>query len=198
MKSIFEIKDPELIQSLFDEAEYGTLALCSDNKPYSVPLNFVLMEGCIYFHGAKKGRKMALMKQNSYASFSVVAPYAIIPSFFSSKEGLACPATQFFKSVIAEGVIRFIESKEEKIKALSALMKKLQSEGGYRALDDAVYDKALEATALFKLEIKELKAKFKFGQHLPKERFEMIVSHLKERNRDGDLETIAMMKSLRD
>jgi len=64
--------------------------------PYSVPVNFVRIDDEIYFHGAKKNRKMEMIAQNPKVSFSVVENYLLILSYFSSTDALACPATQFF------------------------------------------------------------------------------------------------------
>ena len=196
MKQIFEIEDTKVIEDFLAKVEYGSLAICADNRPYSLPLNFVKVDNAFYFHGAKKGKKIDIFKQNTQASFSVVKSYSIIESYFSSKEGLACPATQFFKSVIADGAIVFAEDRDEKVMAMTALMKKLQPEGGYKPLSEEAYQKALNATMVYKLEIEELRAKFKFGQHLSQERFTMILEHLDKRGSDIDSETIEMMKIL--
>jgi len=72
MNPQFEIKDKTLINDLLDQAEYGTLALCIDNIPYAVPVNFVRIENDIYFHGALKNKKMKMLSQNPQVSFSVV------------------------------------------------------------------------------------------------------------------------------
>ena len=77
MKKAFEITDEKIINEILDYAEYGTLALCVNDKPYSVPINFVESEGEIFFHGAKKGKKIDIMKQNQNASFSVVENYLV-------------------------------------------------------------------------------------------------------------------------
>ena len=58
MKSQFEIKDKIVIDDILNNSEYGTLALCNNNIPYSIPINFVQVNNCIYFHGAKKGKKI--------------------------------------------------------------------------------------------------------------------------------------------
>lgn len=197
MKQVFEIVDKRVIIDVLNSVEYGTLALCDGSKPYSLPVNFVLMESQIYFHGSKSGRKIEVLKNNALASFSVVEPYSIIPSFFSSGDGLACPATQFFKSVIIDGKIEFVEDYDEKVKALSGLMRKLQKEGRYIPLDEDVYKSALNATTVYKLIPNETRAKFKFGQHLSRERFDMIVEHLEKRGDKKDMSTLEMMKSLR-
>ncbi len=104
MLSTFEITDKKIIKEVLDNAEFGVLAICKNNKPYSVPINFVQMDEDIYFHGSKKSRKIDILKNNPFASFSVVESYSMIQSYFSSKEELACPTTQFFKSVIIECV----------------------------------------------------------------------------------------------
>lgn len=197
MNPHFEIKDKTLIYDVLDKAEYGTLALSNDNIPYAVPLNFVRIEEAIYFHGALKNKKMKMLKQNPSVSFSVVEDYALIDSDFSSTEGLACPATQFFKSVSIDGVASLLECRDEKAKVFEALMQKLQPKGGYKPFSDRVYDKAIKATAVVKLKMDNLSCKFKFGQHLSEERFEMIISHLQERGTQVDMETVKLMKAQR-
>ena len=194
MKKSFEIKDKTIIHAMMSNAEYGTLALCSDETPYSVPVNFVHIKDIIYFHGSLGGRKMKTLRANPKVSFSIVENFSIIPSYFSATDALACPATQFFKSINIDGEVSIIENKDEKIKALSLLMQKLQPEGGYKAFEDDAYEKILNATAILKIEIKSLRAKFKFGQHLSPERFDMILSNLKKRNSNIDQLTIDMMK----
>jgi nitroimidazol reductase NimA-like FMN-containing flavoprotein (pyridoxamine 5'-phosphate oxidase superfamily) len=196
MKQIFEIKDKKIIKQVLDSVEFGTLAICFDDKPYSLPLNFVELNDKIYFHGSKQGRKIDILKNNKLASFSVVKSYSLIPSYFSSNDALACPATQFFKSVIVDGRIEFVEEYDEKVEALSALMKKLQKEGGYKPLDEEIYKKSVNATIVYKLIPKNIKAKFKFAQHLNQERFDMIVKHLELRGSKKDILTAEMMKEL--
>ena len=197
MKKVFQITDKQIINGVLDKAEYGTLAVCNENKPYAVHLNFVRIEENIYFHGALKNKKMQMLEQNPHVSFSVVESYSIIASFFSSSDGLACPATHFFKSVSIDGVAEVVENREEKAMMFEAMMQKLQPEGGYKPFNDEAYDKALKATAVVKIVPSTVSCKFKFGQHLDKERFEMILEHLKERNSTIDNETIEMMKKCR-
>ena len=198
MKKVFEIKDKRTINALLDTVEYGTLALSNQDKPYAVPVNFVCLGELVYFHGALSNKKMKLLAKNPNVSFSVVNSYAVIDSFFSSTEGLACPATQFFKSISIDGVAKVIEARDMKAKVLEALMQKLQPKGGYTPLSDAVYEKALKSTAVVEIVPTSTRAKYKFGQHLTQERFERIVTHLEERNSQRDNETIEMMKAYKD
>ena len=197
MKKVFEITDEKIISEILDNAEFGTLALCVDNKPYSVPINFVESELEIFFHGAKKGRKIDIMKQNANASFSVVEDYSLLPSYFSSDKGDACPATHMFKSIIIDGTIEFIDEHDDKVHAMSTLMKKLQKEGKYIPLNHEMYKKALNAVAMYKLVPIDKKGKFKLGQNFNEERYTRVVSHLEERGTPKDLVTIELLKECR-
>jgi len=198
MNPNFEIKDKEVIYDVLDKAEYGTLALSVDDIPYAVPMNFVRIDSDIYFHGALKNKKMKILSQNPKVSFSMVENYALIDSDFSTTEGLACPATQFFKSVSMEGVATIVESRDEKAKVFTAFMQKLQPKGGYKPFSDSEYDSALKVTAVVKMELRQMSCKFKFGQHLSKERFEMILSHLEKRGTKIDMKTVEIMRGVQN
>jgi len=195
MNPNFEIKNKTLIYDVLDKAEYGILALCVENQPYAVPVNFVRIDNDIYFHGALKNKKMKMLEQNPYVSFSVVENYALIDSDFSSTEGLACPATQFFKSVSIDGVAVVEKNREIKAEVFEIFMQKHQPKGGYKSFKHSDYDKALKATALVKIEVENLTCKFKFGQHLNEERFNMIVSALLKRGTQTDIQTVEIMKA---
>jgi nitroimidazol reductase NimA-like FMN-containing flavoprotein (pyridoxamine 5'-phosphate oxidase superfamily) len=197
MNPNLKITDKTIINHVLDSVEYGTLAVCDDTIPYAVPVNFVRIDDDIYFHGALSNKKMKILHKNPKVSFSVVENYALIASYFSSTEGLACPATQFFKSVSIEGVTHMVKGREEKAQVFEALMKKLQPEGKYQPFSDEDYDTAIKTTAVVKIVPSSTRAKFKFGQHLTNDRFEMILSHLEERDTDIDRATIEMMQTQR-
>lgn len=194
MKPQFEIKDKNLINDILSNVEYGTLALCHDNIPYSVPVNYSHIGDIVYFHGSQNGKKAQIISQNPSCSFIVVEPYSMIQSYFSSREGLACPATHFFKSVHIQGTIEIVANYDEKVQALESLMQKLQKEGGYRPMSDEVYQKTINITQVYKIVPIEVRGKIKLGQHLPQERFEMILEHLSTRGSEIDKLTVEEMK----
>lgn len=194
MKKTFDIKDKEQISEVLNNASFGTLSLSIDNKPYSTPLNFVEFEDEIYFHGAKKGKKIDIIKENAYASFCVVEDYSLLPSYFSSDKGDACPATHLFKSVIIDGKIKILEDYDEKATALEMLMQKLQKERKYIPLNNEMYKKAINATCVYKLIPANTTAKFKLGQNFNEERYQRVVSHLKQRGEKKDLETLKLLE----
>lgn len=88
----------------------GTLAVLGDNSyPYAVPISYVHVDGKLYFHSAKTGHKVDAIRQYDKASFCVIAADDVHPSEF----------TTYFRSVIAFGRIRIIESrKKERMRLL--------------------------------------------------------------------------------
>ena len=197
MKKIHEIKDEVLIKGVLENAEFGTLALCVENRPYSLPLNFVEFNNDIYFHGSKKGKKIDMIKENTNASFSAVENISFLPSYFSNADENASPATHMYKSVIIDGSIEIVENYEVKALALSALMKKYQNEGGYKPLDNDMYKKIINATGLYKLKPREKSAKFYLGQNFNEQRFQRVAEHLQQRGTKQDLATLKILEEFR-
>ena len=191
----FDVKDKNSINEILQACEYGTLSLISEGKPYVVALNFVFFENSIFFHGAKEGKKIEAIKSNPNASFLVVKPYSFIPSYFSDTMA-ACPATQFFASVLFEGKVAFIEDGNIKAKVLNALMKKFQSEDSFEeiAYEKAMYTKILDKTAILELKPESISCKIKVGQNLNEEKKNRLIEKLKSRDSKIDEETIKQMQ----
>jgi len=77
------------------------------------------------------------------------------------------------------------------------MMKKLQSEGGYKPMGDEIYEKIINTTQVYKIVPSDIKGKVKLGQHLPQERFDMILGHLAQRGSKLDKLTIEQTKAMR-
>ncbi len=193
-RSEFEVTDPNIIESVLSECEYGVLSLISDNEPYGVAVNFAYREGKFYFHGALEGRKAEAIGECAKCSFMVVKPYAYIPSYFSDTRS-ACPATQYFASVIAAGKVVRLNDPVQKAFGLTALMEKMQPEGGYEPIDAAnpIYTKMMGKTGVYAIEHDFITLKVKAGQNLSKDRQASLMSRLEER---GESATVQLMSAL--
>ena len=194
----FEVMDTVETEQFMQEMSFGILGTINeDGWPELTPLNFVYHNGFIYFHGSVSGRKMKNIKADQRVTFSVAKEYAIIPSYFT-EEKLACPATAFFKSVLIKGHAEKVSDLTEKAEALTAFMQKLQPEGGYAPIDpeDPDYTGQIKSTSVVRINVHELSAKYKFGQNMKEEKFEIVTNGLLNRNEGLDKETIAMMEAL--
>lgn len=191
----FEVTDPQAIESVLSECEYGVLSLMSRGEPYGVAVNFAYREGAVYFHGSIEGRKVEAIGESAKVAFLVVKPYAYIPSYFSDTSA-AYPATQFFTSVHISGEAIRLRDEREKAFGLTALMEKMQPEGKYDPIDaaNAIYTKMMELTGVYKIVPNVMNLKVKAGQNLPKERYDTLIKHIEARNGSVDNATIQLMQ----
>lgn len=94
----------------------GVLAVHGDEGyPYAVPLNFVYLDGRLYFHCAKAGHKLDAIAGNEKVSFCVIG----------HDEVLAEKLTTLYRSVIVFGRASVVEDAGEKRAAVTALSQKL-------------------------------------------------------------------------
>ena len=100
-------------------ATSGVLAVAGDGGyPYAVPLSFAVEEDAgalrLYFHCAPSGHKLDAVRRDGRASFCVVNADDVVPEKF----------TTYFRSAIAFGCVRVVESDEERMHALQLLADK--------------------------------------------------------------------------
>jgi nitroimidazol reductase NimA-like FMN-containing flavoprotein (pyridoxamine 5'-phosphate oxidase superfamily) len=192
----YETTDDREVQRLLAEAEHGFLGITTpDGWPSAIPVNFVYLKGQIYFHGATEGEKMASLGVDPRVTFTIVRDLSIVPSYFRHRR-LACPATQYYQSVMIRGRARFVATVEEKARVLQALMEKLQPEGGYEPITARapLYRKSLETTSVTAIEIVRVTGKFKLGQNLPRRKRRVVADRLEQRGEPVDIVTAELMR----
>lgn len=100
------------IDRILQQGTHGVLALSGDEEyPYAVPISYVQDGDVLYFHCAKSGHKLDLIRQNPKASFCVVDQDKIHPEAY----------TTWFRSVIAFGTMEILEDEQEKRQAIEKL-----------------------------------------------------------------------------
>lgn len=147
-----EVKDQKKIREIIAACHCCRLGFCDQGKAYIVPLNFGFTEKdgkyTFYFHGAKAGRKIDLIRANGYASFEMDTNYKL------NEADEACEYSARFQSVMGGGEVSFIEDLEEKKKALGMIMRRYTEQETWK-----FPDKMAEATCVFKLEVEEMSCK---------------------------------------
>ncbi|HJD98093.1 pyridoxamine 5'-phosphate oxidase family protein [Mailhella massiliensis] len=139
-----ECNAPAFFTGLLEQAEVLTLAFQTEEAPYVVPVNFVLLEGALYFHCAKEGRKLDCLKRSPGIGFSVHEVLAI------DRE----KATTLYKSLCGTGKAACVVDMEEKSRALAALAEKYRSRCTL-----PIPPKVLESTEVVKISILSLSGK---------------------------------------
>ncbi|MDO4594608.1 MAG: pyridoxamine 5'-phosphate oxidase family protein [Tissierellia bacterium] len=127
----------------------GVLAL-NDEYAYALPINYFYdqEQKALFFHGAKEGKKLDLIKKDPKASFCVIDKKDIVKEEY----------TTYFKSVIVYGKIEIIEDKEELKSAITKMAKRFFPEDDE---DNRNYyiEKDFKQLMMFKLKIKEITGK---------------------------------------
>ena len=76
----------EEVIEILNSAEYGVLCTISaDNTPYGTPMNFVYVDGAIYFHCAPEGIGSKNIKGNHSVCLNVVDSVKLMPEKFNNK-----------------------------------------------------------------------------------------------------------------
>jgi nitroimidazol reductase NimA-like FMN-containing flavoprotein (pyridoxamine 5'-phosphate oxidase superfamily) len=123
-----EMQNRTAVEGLLLGCHVGRLGtICGEGYPMVKPLNYVYLDGRIYFHSARKGEKIEDISRDGRVCFEVDVPVGYIPG---TKEN-ACAASYRYQSVIITGQARLVEDESERLRALRALMEKYQPQGGY-------------------------------------------------------------------
>ena len=146
-----QVTDENQIRHILDTAKVLHLGLAVDNEPYVVPMNYgyTMEQGklVLYLHSALRGKKLDMMKANPKVFFEMDCD---LESFEGKK---ACQYGLVYSSVMGRGTARIVEDVEEKIKAMSILMKTQTQK------DFEFNDRLVSIVAVIRIDVAEYTAK---------------------------------------
>lgn len=143
-----EIHDSSEIEGILKAGEVCRLGMAVENTPYVVPVTYAYEDGCIYFHSARQGRKMEMMRKNPRVCFEVTCDYGIEPGEDPCDWGAR------FRCVMGVGTARSIEDEGEKVRGLGVIM--TRHGGNAKWVFDA---KAVARTSVICIDIEEMTGK---------------------------------------
>ncbi len=116
-----QVTDINEIIKILDESKVVHLGMVDGDEPYVVPMNYgyIMEDGklTIYLHGAKRGRKLDLIRKNPKVFFEMCCDIEPFEGEVACKYGIT------YASIMGRGIAEIVEDVEEKKFALSALMK---------------------------------------------------------------------------
>ena len=116
-----QITDPQQIQRILDTGKVLHLGLAVDNEPYVVPMNYgyTMEDGklVLYLHCATQGKKLDMIRANPRVFFELDCDRMPFEGDKPCQYGLV------YSSVMGRGTARILEDTEEKIRAMTLLMK---------------------------------------------------------------------------
>ena len=147
-----EITNPDAIDQILTGCDCCRLGIATEGAPYVVPLNFgYRREGGVptfYFHCAKEGRKLELLRRQPRVGFELDTRHQL-------KEGAtACRYSFGYQSVIGVGTVAFVTDEREKREALECILRQYTGRTGWQ-WEEA----ALGSVTVLRLHAEELTCK---------------------------------------
>ena len=134
-------------KELLNTAEYGILSTVSgDGQPYGVPLNFCIIEDCLYFHHAVEGHLVENITGNPLVSFCAVGDTELMPEKFGT----------LYESVILFGNIEEVFD-AQKQSGLEGLVAKYAPD--FREEGRDYIEKLWDRTRVFRIKITDISGK---------------------------------------
>ena len=200
-----EIKSLSSMITFLNEEKAGRVASIDvQGYPQIIPMNFVYVKndsidtqtgnnniGAIYMHSHPFGEKIENIKRNSKVGFEVDSYVCFLPSYYFHPTD-ASQADTLYVSVVIKGNASIVQDSVEKARALNALMKKYQKEGGYESLASNM-GSVREVTVL-KIVPDQIRGKYKIGQHwIPRYRLKMARNIVQREDEDNAKRILKIM-----
>lgn len=143
-----EISEKEILEEILLKAPVCRLAMSENNQPYVVPLNFGYEDSALYFHCARQGKKLDILKKNNSVCFEVDVDHELV------RGGNACEWGMKGRSVVGIGKAYLIDDPVGKRQALDIIM------SHYGATEPFFYkEKGFEKALVIKVEIESMTGK---------------------------------------
>ena len=146
-----QVTDPQQILDILNKGKVLHLGLAVDNEPYVVPMNYghTFEDGklVLYLHSALQGKKLDMIRANPRVFFEIdcdLQPF----------EGVKpCQYGMVYSSIMGRGTACIVEEKDEKNRAMVALMKTQTGK------DFVFEERWLDIVAVIRIDVAEYTAK---------------------------------------
>ena len=142
-----EIRERAAIERIILQSSVCRLAFSDDNCPYIVPLCFGYKNNALYFHTAREGEKLRILKKNNRVCFE----FDILRELVKSEE--PCGWGMKYMSVVGFGRASLIEDLESKKRALNIIVQQ------YSGTSFTYNRNAVHKAAIIKVEIEHMTGK---------------------------------------
>jgi len=113
------IKEEEML-SVIKTHNHLTFAICCDNEPYLVTVNYGFDEKskCFYFHCANEGKKIDFLKKNN----------KVWGQILDDRGYLTGECNYNYCTVQFKGTAHFVENHEDKLKSLNLMIEQMEKD----------------------------------------------------------------------
>ncbi len=144
------IESTEEMEAILTNSKYITIAMCNAQEPYLVTLShgFDKQKNCIYFHCAKDGKKIDILKENN-----VVWGQAIQDGGYA--EG-ACD--HLYATTQFRGRVTFVQDVKEKEYALRIMIHALEP-NPEKVIQEQISESSVERVNIGRIDIEYMSGK---------------------------------------
>jgi len=146
-----EVTETSEIIEIMKKCDSCSVAFFDEDYPYIIPMNFGVehIDGVItlYFHSAKIGRKLDLLRKNGHVAFEMSSSHQLVAG------ESPCSYTMEYESVCGNGHMEILD-RNHKIKALRVLMSHYANDQFFE-----FEESALERVIVMQLRVNELYGK---------------------------------------
>lgn len=136
------------LEEIIKRALVCRVALSLDGRPYVVPLCFGYEDGFLFFHCAREGMKLDMLRKNNRVCFECDIEHELVLSESPCEWGMKG------RSVIGFGRAFFVDDLESKKGALDVIMAHYGAKGPY-----TYKEKGLSKALIIKVEIETMTGK---------------------------------------
>lgn len=111
------IKEIGKLEAIIQRAQICRVGLSQKDNPYIVPVHFGYQDNCLYFHCAREGKKIDILRDNPRVCFEMDIDHEIIKA-----EASPCRWGAKYRSIIGFGTALVIEDPLEKSAAMNIII----------------------------------------------------------------------------
>ncbi len=145
-----EIADPREIKTILKQTKYVTVAMSSHDEPYLVTLShgFDDERSCIYFHCAREGKKVDILKENP-----VVWGQALLDDGYQQGS-----CDHLYRTAQFRGRVTFVSDPSEKKHALRVMIKQID-EHPKEVIEKQIIPHSVDRINIGRIDIEQLTGK---------------------------------------
>ncbi|ALO99712.1 transcriptional regulator [Streptomyces hygroscopicus subsp. limoneus] len=181
--------------------DFGVLSVNSPpgRAPVVVPTHFVVDGGTLLVHLARPNPVWKAIEADPNVTFTVTGDYAFIPGPWRAQPGIPPTdgvPTSYYAAVQFTCRATVVEDPEAKAELLRRQMAHFQPEGDHAPIDPdrPPYGRMLSGIRGLRLDVTEVRAKFKYDDHKPVEQRAGTARRLTERGTGLDAPTAAQQR----
>ena len=187
-----EVLDPVEIGRILGAVNIGRMATVdAQGYPYITPVNFIFLDGCVYFHCAPEGEKLDNIARNPRVGFEADIPLAYLEVGFNPERS-PCRAHQLYHSVVIRGTARIVPDGERKTAVLNTLVRKHEGDKEFPPVTPDT--RGYKTCAVVEIRAERMTAKSDLAQNKPQDGYRLYIAEsLARRGLPGDLEAVRRM-----